>query len=92
MIGFGGGQGETWGYDTVTKVEVVAQVSGYTSRDFSTAFATTSAGSSSVTNTAQLVSGDSGGGDFIYDTASGKWMLAEINEAVDDSQVPTLSS
>jgi len=30
-----------------------------------------------------LIGGDSGGGDFVYDSATGQWQLAGINEAVD---------
>jgi hypothetical protein len=88
MIGYGGGQGETWGVDTVTQIDVPVQVNGFTSTDFEADFGTTTisrgANSTSVTNEFRLVVGDSGGGAFIYDSASSSWKLAGINEAVDD--------
>lgn len=84
MIGYGGGKGETWGYNTVTEVNSQQQVSFYNSNDFETDLGTTTAGTSSVTNTAFLVSGDSGGGDFLFNPATQKWMLAGLNEAIDD--------
>jgi hypothetical protein len=33
-------------------------------------------------NTALLVSGDSGGADYYYDTSTGEWVLVGINEVV----------
>lgn len=97
MIGYGGGQGETWGLNTVTNNNQPTSVSGYSyvTIDFSTAYGTTTAGLSSVTNNAQLVGGDSGGGDFIYNSSTSKWNLAGINEAVapnHDSYLVQLSS
>lgn len=85
MIGYGGGQGETWGLNTVTAISKLIQVGGYsfTTVDFETAFGTTSSGTASITNTSNLVVGDSGGGDFIYDSTANIWTLAGINEAVD---------
>jgi hypothetical protein len=88
MIGFGGGQGKTWGIDTVTQIDVPVQVNGFTSIDFEVDFGTTTithgANTSSITNDYRLVVGDSGGGDFIYDVASSSWKLAGINESLDD--------
>jgi len=77
MIGFGGGHGETWGADTISNNLYYVTPSGYTyvSIDFQTLY-----GSG---NTAVLVGGDSGGGDFVY--SNGHWLLAGINEAVDGS-------
>lgn len=85
MIGYGGGYGETWGLNTVTAVNQDTEVEGYSydTVDFETAYGTTTDGSYSATNNAFLVGGDSGGGDFIYDSSTGSWVLAGINEAVD---------
>jgi hypothetical protein len=91
MIGYGGGQGETWGLNTVTTVNLGVRVNGYSyiSDDFRTAFGTITYGSgndaASITNNSRLIVGDSGGGDFIYNSSLGSWELAGINEAVDDS-------
>jgi len=90
MIGYGGPNNtrvKSWGLNTVTSDNILASVSGYSYEtiDFKTAGGTTTAGQSSVTNNALLVVGDSGGGDFLYDAASGKWRLAGINEAVNGS-------
>ena|SRR5208282_1621821 len=90
MVGYGGGQGETWGFNTVTQINqpISLQGASYVSNDFFTALGTTTyinpggSGSQSVTNNAQLVGGDSGGGDFIFNPATGQWELAGINEAV----------
>jgi hypothetical protein len=88
MIGYGGGQGETWGLNTVTQVDVPVQANGFTSTDFEVDFGTTTVGqganTSSIRNDFRLVVGDSGGGDFIYDSAAARWTLAGINEALDD--------
>jgi Trypsin len=100
MIGYGGGQGETWGLNTVTSINQSVQINAnsttYTTTDFETAYGTTTHGLSSVTNSAQLVNGDSGGGDFIYNSSAGIWTLAGINEAVDlgthDSYMVQLST
>jgi hypothetical protein len=83
MIGYGGGQGETWGYNTVTAVNSLAQVGTNTSNDLETALGTVTAGASSITNKAFFVGGDSGGGDFIFNTSTQTWMLAGLNEAID---------
>jgi len=94
MIGYGDGgsiTNETWGLNTVTQANVLVNPTGYSyvSNDFETAYGTTTAGmgrfQSSVTNDYQLVLGDSGGGDFIYDSSSGIWELAGINEALDSN-------
>jgi hypothetical protein len=85
MLGYGDGGArtlETWGYNTVTDINFSASVQGYTgatytTNDFLTATTTLSNGK---TNSAQLVVGDSGGGDFIYNMATGKWELAGLNE------------
>jgi hypothetical protein len=79
MIGFGGGHGETWGYNTIGTTGLLVSVDGYpyVSTDLSTTY-----GSS---NLAQLTGGDSGGGDFTFNTTSSQWQLAGINEAIDGS-------
>jgi hypothetical protein len=85
MIGYGSpGGNESWGVNTVTQINQSITVEGYpyTSNDFLTALGTTTVGGNSITNSAQLVSGDSGGGDFIRDPVTGLWELAGINEAV----------
>jgi len=84
MIGYGGG-GESWGLNTVTANDVDATVEGYSfeSTDFETAYGTTTVGSNSATNDAVLISGDSGGGDFIYNDFTDSWDLAGFNEGVD---------
>jgi len=83
MLGYGGGGGnDTWGINSVTANNLLVSLSTYKSVDFRTAYGTTAYGSN---NTAQLVLGDSGGGDFIYNTSTGKWELAGINEGVDPS-------
>ncbi|MDD5199297.1 MAG: trypsin-like serine protease [Terrimicrobiaceae bacterium] len=103
MIGYGGGQGETWGANTVTAKNVSVTVSGYSyvTTDFKTAYGTTTytnglGDSRSITNNATLVGGDSGGGGFIYNSATARWQLAGINEAVDltssDSYLVQLST
>jgi hypothetical protein len=83
MIGYGGGKGETWGFNTITTVNSPQQVSIYTSNDLETALGTVTAGSASITNKGFLVSGDSGGGDFIFNSSTQTWMLAGLNEAID---------
>jgi hypothetical protein len=85
MIGYGGPSGvgnKSWGIDHVTGINQAVSVLTYTSADFSTAYgAMTNSRNVSVTNSAQLVPGDSGGGDFM--NVSGSWQLAGVNEAVD---------
>lgn len=82
LIGYGGGGGETWGLNTVTAVNFTLSVLGRSTIDFCTSDGTTTIGSQSVTNNATVVTGDSGGGDFIFNASSGKWELAGINEAM----------
>lgn len=89
IIGFGGGQGETWGLNTVTQTDISVQQLNYTSIDFETAYGTTTVGhganTKSVTNDYILVLGDSGGGDFMWNASTAQWNLAGINEAVDSN-------
>ena len=85
MLGYGGGQGESWGLNTVTAINMPANVESFASNDFETALGTTTTGTSSVTNNAFLVGGDSGGGDFVFNSTSQTWMLSGVNEAIDFS-------
>jgi len=93
MIGYGGGA-ESWGFDTVTGTgdPISVDDATYLSKDFETAYGKTTDGTHSATDDAVLIPGDSGGGDFVYNSATGKWMLAGINEAVetDDSYMVQL--
>ncbi len=86
LIGNGGGAGKSWGANLVTATNVSAAVSGYTTTDFGTVYGskTYSQGRNSrtITNNAILVSGDSGGGAFVFNTVTSEWELAGINEAV----------
>jgi hypothetical protein len=82
MIGGGGGKGQAWGYNAITATDVPVSIgANILTWDFQTAYGPTASG----TNNAVLVVGDSGGGDFVYDSATGTWMLAGINEAVDET-------
>ena len=90
MIGFGDGgavTNKTWGLNTVTQTSQNVHLTDtpYTTTDFETDYGTTTFGISSVTNNYLLSLGDSGGGDFIYNSSTSKWELAGINEAVDGS-------
>ena len=87
MIGYGGGQGETWGYNTVTTINQPVTFGTFVSTDFVTQFGTGTAGSRSFDNQYRLVGGDSGGGDFIYNGT--RWELAGNNEAVDSATMRT---
>ena len=83
LIGYGGSYpNENWGYDTIDFINQLITPSGntYVSNDFITAYGTYTSGTASSTNNSNLVSGDSGGGDFIYNTVTKKWELAGINE------------
>ena len=81
MIGYGDGGSrtiETWGYNTVTNVNqsITPENTSYVSNDFLTATTT----SDKLSNSAQVLVGDSGGGDFIFNSVTGRWELAGINE------------
>lgn len=92
MIGYGGGKGESWGINTVTQTALAVPVTegslSFYSADFATVYGETSftngfgshATTNSVTNTAQVYPGDSGGADFL--DVAGTWELAGVNEAV----------
>lgn len=81
IIGYGGAGYETWGFNTVTGINLTLAILGRTTTDFYTTNGTITIGTNSVTNNAQLVTGDSGGGDFIYNSATSHWELAGVNEA-----------
>lgn len=88
MIGYGGGQGQTWGLNTATQIDQSIFLSGYgyTSTDFVTDYGSFGHGPSSFTNNYTLIVGDSGGADFIFDSTASKWVLSGINEAVDSNK------
>lgn len=87
MVGYGG-VGKAWGQNVVTNNNQGVGVDSYGTVDFSTAYTPVGTG-----NNAVLVSGDSGGGDFVFNTTLGIWELAGINEAVDtDNTSPTYNS
>jgi hypothetical protein len=85
MIGFGDGYqmtNETWGFNTVTEINqsMTPEYTSWVSNDFLTITGQSSNGKTSATNSYQVVSGDSGGGDFTYNSSAGRWELAGINE------------
>jgi len=84
MIGYGGGQGETWGTGSVSFIDQLQQPQGlpYISNDFLVLYGSYTFSLGSFNNTATLVGGDSGGGNFIYNTQTHDWELAGINEVV----------
>ena len=93
MLGYGGNGGrstaETWGYNLVTEADVYPTTLGpdypFTSTDFETDYGSQPPGVGTFTNNYELVLGDSGGGDFIYNSVTGEWELAGVNEAIDTS-------
>jgi len=98
MLGFGGSRGETWGLDTVTQINELIDLRPtypYISNDFLTINGTYHDGSATNINNYQLVGGDSGGGDFIFNVTTQTWELAGINEVTGsgtfNSQNVTLS-
>jgi hypothetical protein len=85
MIGYGdGGQvtNETWGLNFVTQNNEIVPVLNFNTVDFETAYGSNIYGSP---NNYHLVLGDSGGGDFIYNSSSLQWQLVGLNEALDGS-------
>ena len=82
ILGYGGGGGnETWGLNAVTDNGILVNVESFFTTDFQTAYGTSG-------NTYFLVSGDSGGGDFAFNSATQQWELVGINEAIDTSKNP----
>ena len=85
IIGYGEGHGETYGIDHVTRTNFQVDLTDphptYVSYDFVTDDGTGNTfPTGTFTNSAQLVSGDSGGGDFIQNPVTGVYELAGINE------------
>jgi len=86
MIGYGGGHGQTWGLNTVTDTNISVTLGPdypFDTNDFETEFGTITRSGSSITNNYQFIIGDSGGGDFTYNSLAGTWQLSGINEAID---------
>lgn len=87
MIGYGGGQGETWGFNTITKINESVQVFNYNyvTNDFETNGGVTTNPSDgiNVNNNFTLVGGDSGGAAFSFNPVTQNWELTGLNEAVD---------
>ena len=86
VVMLGNGGGESWGLSTVTAVNVPQQIQGSTdvTTDFETAYGTTTISTYSARNYSVFDLGDSGGGDFIYNSATGLWMLDGLDEKIDD--------
>lgn len=82
LIGFGGGQGKSWGANVVTGKNENIDVGGRITTTFYTRFGSINYGTHTINNRAMLVGGDSGGAAFIYNSSTGKWELAGLNEAV----------
>jgi hypothetical protein len=89
MIGYGHTNGDrtvTWGFNTVTSPWVnytemlSAVVSGVNDTFSSNDFVTLT--QDGTTNNYQVVTGDSGGPDFIYNSTTKAWELAGLNEAM----------
>jgi hypothetical protein len=85
MTGYGDGASmtnETWGYNLVTEINQLLTPEGgpWITNDFVTLTGAASNGHHATGNYYQVVSGDSGGGDFIFNSTSGHWELAGINE------------
>jgi hypothetical protein len=77
MIGYGDGgslTNETWGSDTMTYLaDQVVNLFSFWTNDFEILNGTNAE--------YEVVSGDSGGGDFIYNSTASRWELAGLNEA-----------
>ncbi|XHR29167.1 MAG: trypsin-like peptidase domain-containing protein [Chthoniobacteraceae bacterium] len=73
LVGNGGGS-ESWGTATVYTTGTSITLSGYTSTDF-----VATSGSTAV------ITGDSGGAAFYYDSTTGSWVLAGVLEATGSS-------
>jgi len=85
MIGYGNSQGETWATNTIyeTGQDTKLTSPSFDSTDFYTVDNFSPDGANTtITHNGQLVPGDSGGGDFIYNSATGEWQLAGINEVL----------
>ncbi len=92
IIGYGGGAGETWGQGSITYIDQLVALDGtpFVSNDFFVFYGSYSFSGSSFTNNAILVGGDSGGGDFTYNSTTNTWELAGINEVVGSGTMGTM--
>ena len=99
VLGWGAGGGnrnETWGYDTINSVDGEGQTlpvlsppyNVYSSTGFITCTETSSNPPKHPENLYQVVTGDSGGADFIYNATASRWELAGINEQDGTLQYP----
>jgi hypothetical protein len=83
MIGYGNSEGERWATNTVNENNQSVPEDSFTSTDFFTVDSFSNDGPNTTTTTnGQLVPGDSGGGDFIYNSSTEEWQLAGINEVL----------
>ena len=83
LIGYGetnGDRGETWGYNTVSDTNIPVALTNNGSAYYSTDFLTET--TNGFANPYQIIEGDSGGGDFIYNSTTRAWELAGVNEAI----------
>ena len=89
MLGYGGSNSLTWGLDTVTEINQSIDLTQsspsfpYITNDFYCDNGTVKRGASTITNNSNVVLGDSGGADFIYNVSTKQWELAGINEITD---------
>ncbi|HEX4139865.1 MAG TPA: trypsin-like peptidase domain-containing protein, partial [Candidatus Methylacidiphilales bacterium] len=87
LIGYGDPTSvESWGCNTATAINESINLNGFVTNDFLTQDFTSDGGH--ITNNYQIEGsnvtgggGDSGGGDFIYNSTTGFWELAGLNEA-----------
>jgi len=90
MIGYGNSAGEAWATNTVYENNQTTTLgTTLSSLDFYTVDSFSQVGSNpnvTMTKNGQLVPGDSGGADFIYNSVSGKWELVGINEVLLEDQ------
>lgn len=99
MLGFGDGgpqTSETWGLDTIVAIDELLTPDGTAlqSNDFLTLDGTNTFETSrnhfvTITDNYQVVGGDSGGAEFIYNSAQSRWELAGINEVNGTATTPT---
>jgi hypothetical protein len=78
MIGFGGGS-KSWGVNNVTAIGLNVFANAFGSTGFATQYGSFSSRFTTISNNAKLVTGDSGGGAFMF--VSNQWVLSGINEA-----------
>jgi len=74
MLGYGGGFGETWGYNSVDFTKPANQCRRFLIQTIlSRLTGTFNNGSNQLDEYGQVVVGDSGGGDFIYNALTHQW-------------------